>query len=154
MLTMFSASSTGRLLSKFKTSGFNFSWKWFTSDSVSIASLFRTYCTTPYCGIFRYEATKRGSHITSSSYNNPLESCLIYRIEWSWTFVLSLEICMFNVLIVISGIYGLYAAIEESNTGWQWPWHMYIVLNVFIYIHYSMVTAIWFIVTQELYIPK
>ncbi len=33
--------------------------------------------------------------------------------------------------------------------GWQWPWHIYALVNVVIYIHYSMVTALGSIVIQE-----
>ncbi len=36
---------------------------------------------------------------------------------------------------------------------WQWSWHICTAIKV-IFIQYSMVTGIWFIVIQELYIPK
>lgn len=41
------------------------------SSHVNI-QLCRTYCTTLYCGIFRYEAIKRDSHRFRVSYNNYL----------------------------------------------------------------------------------
>ena len=44
----------------------------------------------------------------------------IRHIELSCTLVFTnSEICTFNMLMVLTGIYGLYAAIEESNSGWQ-----------------------------------
>ncbi len=66
------------------------------------------------------------------------------------------------MLIVISGIFGLYAAIHQSTYAAIHQWlamgmtyiYVCIVINVFIYIHFSMVTALWFIVIQELYNPK